>query len=112
MLNLKRGGSNGVKFNIISAYIIQYADTTRSLRNRIRKRQANFFGHVIRREKLEHLLTTGMMKGKCSRGKQCDKMLDGLTKWFEVGRVTEALKAKRDRDVWKVIIFYAKEQGT
>ena len=42
------------------------ADTTKSLINRIRKGQATFFGHVIRREKLEHILTTGVIEGKCS----------------------------------------------
>ena len=36
------------------------------------------------------------------KGKQRVQMLDGLTKWLNAGRVTEALKAKRDRDVWKV----------
>ena len=29
-----------------------------------------------------------------------------------VGRVTEALKATRDREAWKVMIAYAKEHGT
>ena len=32
----------------------------------------------MRREKLEHLITTGMMEGKRSRGKQREKMTDGL----------------------------------
>ena len=41
---------------------------TRCLKNIIRKRQATFFGHVMRREKLEHLVTTGMIVGKCSKG--------------------------------------------
>ena len=49
-------------------------------------------------------MSTEMIEGKCSRGKQHEKMLDGLTKWLKVGRVTEALKARRDRDLWKVII--------
>ena len=39
-------------------------------------------------------------------------MLDGLTKRLKVGRVTEALKAVRDRDAWKIMIAYAKEHGT
>ena len=66
----------------------------------------------MRREELEHLVTTGMIEGKYSRGKQRKKMLDGLKKWLEVGRVTEALKATRDRDAWKGMIVYAEEQGT
>ena len=56
----------------------------------------------MRREKLEQLVTTGMFKGKPSREKHHEKMLDGLTKWLEVGRVTEALKVTRDREAWKV----------
>ena len=48
--------------------------------NRILKRQATCFGHVMRREKLEHLVTTGMIEGKFNRGKQREKMWDGLTK--------------------------------
>ena len=34
------------------------------------------------------------------------------TKRLSVGRVTDALKATRDKDVWKVMIAKAKEQGT
>ena len=77
---------------------LREADTTRSLINRIRKRQATFFGHVMRREKLEHLVKTGMIEGKRSRGKQREKMLDGQRKRLKEGRVTEALTATRDRD--------------
>ena len=58
--------------------MLKEVDTTRSLMNRIRKRQTTFFGYVMREEKLEHLVTTGMIEGKGSRGKQCKKMLDGL----------------------------------
>ena len=57
-------------------------------RGRIRKRRKNrdttiriaiskqnLFGHVMRREKLVHLVTSGMIVGK-----RRQKMLDGLTK--------------------------------
>ena len=43
---------------------------TRSLINRERKSQATFFDHVIRTEKLELIVTTGIIEGKQSRGKQ------------------------------------------
>ena len=55
---------------------IQEADTTVSLTNRICKHQATFFGLMMRREKLEHLVTTGMINGNHSRGKQQEKILD------------------------------------
>ena len=46
---------------------------TRLLINKTRKRQATCFDHVMRREKLKRLVTTGMIKGKCSRRKQRKK---------------------------------------
>ena len=82
--------------------MLREANTT-TLINRIRKRQT-FFGHVMRREKIKHLVATGMIEGKCSREKQHQKMLDGLTKRLKVRRVIEALKVTRDRDAWKVMI--------
>ena len=44
------------------------------------KLQATFFGHEMRGERLEHLVTTGMIIGKSRRGKQHQQVLDGLTK--------------------------------
>ena len=58
----------------------------------------------MRREKLKHLVMTGMIEGKCSKGKQHEKILYGLTKWPTVGRVREALKVTWDRDEWMVMI--------
>ena len=76
------------------------------------KSLTTIFGHLMRREKLEHLSSTGIIEEKCSTGKQGEKMLDGLTKWLKVGRVTKALKARRDRDACNVMISYSKEQST
>ena len=39
-------------------------------------------------------------------------MLDGLTKWLNVGRVIGVLKVTRDLDAWSNLIFYAKGKGT
>ena len=47
--------------------VLRDADTTSSLTNRISKRQATFFGHVIRREKLKHLVTTAMIEGNSKK---------------------------------------------
>ena len=59
-------------------------------------------------------MTSEIIKGKCSREKKGEKMLDGLTltKWLNIRRVTDALNATRDRDAWKVMITYAKKQST
>ena len=42
--------------------IMKVEGTTKSLMNIIRKRQAIIFGHIIRKEGLEHLITTGKIE--------------------------------------------------
>ena len=92
--------------------VLKEAHTSRALVNKIRTRQTTFFGHVMRRQKLEHLITTGMMEGKRSRGKQREKMTDRLVNWLGAGKVVEILKATTDREVWKDMIANAIKHGT
>ena len=68
------------------------ADTTRSLISRIRK-QAPFFGHVMRREKFEHHITK---RRKIQQRKQQEMMLDRQTKRLKVGHVTDVSEVMRD----------------
>ncbi|GFO01083.1 RNA-directed DNA polymerase from mobile element jockey [Plakobranchus ocellatus] len=44
--------------------VLNEANKRRSLVRTISKRQATFLGHVMRRGKLEHLVTTGKFEGK------------------------------------------------
>ena len=50
-------------------------ESNRDTTIRIAISKQNLFGHVMRREKLVHLVTSGMIVGK-----RRQKMLDGLTK--------------------------------
>ncbi|GFO12559.1 hypothetical protein PoB_003906400 [Plakobranchus ocellatus] len=61
--------------------------STKTQQETIRKRQATFLGHVMRRGKLEHLVTTGKFEGKRSRGRQREKIMDGLATWLGPGKV-------------------------
>ncbi|GFO27294.1 hypothetical protein PoB_005379900 [Plakobranchus ocellatus] len=58
-----------------------------------------FLGHVMRRGKLEHLVTTGKFEGKRSRGRQMEKIMDGLATWLGPGKVSDILAAVKDRDL-------------
>ena len=108
---LKKNSPNPLDGKKSNEKVLQEAQTTRSLVNKIRKRQATFFGHVMRREKLEHLMTTGMIEGKRSRGRQRETMLDGLKEWLNVGKMTEVLRATGEREVWKDIVANANAIG-
>ena len=55
--------------------VLSFFFSVRSLINKIRKRQVTFLDHVMRKEKVEHLVTTG----KRSKEKQSEKMLDELS---------------------------------
>ena len=54
---------------------MEEAGLTRSLVNRIRKQQATFVGHILRRKGLEHLVITGKMEGRRGRGRQREQMI-------------------------------------
>ncbi|GFN92781.1 hypothetical protein PoB_001928700 [Plakobranchus ocellatus] len=60
--------------------VLNEANKRRSLVRTIMQRQATFLGHVMRRGKLEHLVTTGKLEGKRSRGRQREKIMDGLAR--------------------------------
>ncbi|GFR73986.1 hypothetical protein ElyMa_005743500 [Elysia marginata] len=55
-----------------------------------RQRTGNFFfGYIMRRERLQPLMTNGILNGKRSRCRQREKSLDGLAKWLGTGKVME-----------------------
>ena len=55
---------------ITNLEILNTASSTRKLMSNIKRRQAECLGHVMRKGNLEHLLTTGKIEGKRSRGRQ------------------------------------------
>ena len=76
--------------------ILNTASSTRKLMSNIKRRQAECLGHVMRQGKLAHLLTTGKIEGKRSRGRQRIKIQDGIAAWL--GRSTaEMFVDARDR---------------
>ena len=92
--------------------VLKEAETNRSLAQKIKKQQATFFGHVMRREGLEHFLNTSKLDRKRSKGRQREKMLDSLKSWLGAGRVTDMMSAAQDQDVWKDMIANAIRPGT
>ncbi|GFO19994.1 hypothetical protein PoB_004649900 [Plakobranchus ocellatus] len=92
--------------------VLSGANKRRSLVGAVRKRQAAFLGHVVRRGRLEHLVTTGKFEGKRSRGRQREKIMDGLATWLGPGKVSDILAAVKDRDLWRDMIANAYKHGT
>eukprot|EP00914_Ancora_sagittata_P016493 GHVO01032790.1.p1 GENE.GHVO01032790.1~~GHVO01032790.1.p1 ORF type:complete len:112 (-),score=12.32 GHVO01032790.1:645-980(-) len=97
--------------HITNEEVLRRMGTERSLLKNIRKRQAQFFGHVMRKEKLEYLITTGKIQGHKSRGRPREKILDGISGWLSSDPL-EILRRVRDRKKWKDMVAYALRHGT
>eukprot|EP00914_Ancora_sagittata_P016495 GHVO01032816.1.p1 GENE.GHVO01032816.1~~GHVO01032816.1.p1 ORF type:complete len:146 (-),score=10.20 GHVO01032816.1:534-971(-) len=92
--------------HITNEEVLRRMGTERSLLKNIRKRQAQFFGHVMRKEKLEYLITTGKIQGHKSRGRPREKILDGISGWLSSDPL-EILRRVRDRKKWKDMVANA-----
>ncbi|GFN96982.1 craniofacial development protein 2-like protein [Plakobranchus ocellatus] len=54
----------------------------------------------------------GKFEGKRSRGRQREKIMDGLATWLGPGKVSDILAAVKDRDLWRDMIANAYKQCT
>ena len=88
------------------------ANTDRNILKKIRKKQAEFFGQYMRKEKLEHLIMTGKIEGRKSSGRQREKLLDSITWWLQEKSRTDVLQKMRNRQEWHDLIVNALRQDT
>ena len=56
--------------HVTNVEVLRRANTKRKLLNEMVNRQVKFFGHVMRKEEMENLVTTGYVEGKRARGRQ------------------------------------------
>ena len=92
--------------------VLQETNENRKLIREIRRRQSKFFGHVMRRNGLENLVTTGKIEGNRPRGRPRGKYLDGLATWHGRDRNTELIHDSGDRVKWRVMTAHAFRHGT
>ena len=85
---------------VLLKLVLKEAETNRSLVQMIRKQKATFFGHVMRKEGLEHFLTTGKLDRKRSKRRQREKMLDSLKSKLGAGRVMDMMLAATFGKTW------------
>ena len=80
--------------------ILQQTEQKRELLKNVMNRQLQFFGHVMRKRKLEHLVICGKIRGKRARGRQRLKFMDQLKDEL-CGSTEEILRVVIDRDGWR-----------
>ena len=77
--------------------ILQQTGQKSELLKNLINRQLQFFGLVMRKQKLEHVVICGRIRGKCTRGRQCLKFMNQLKDVLS-GSTEEILRAVNDRD--------------
>jgi hypothetical protein len=88
------------------------ANETRTLIKDIRKRPSHFLGHIIRKEQIEYTVIKGKISGKRDRGRQQEKILDGLAVWLGEKSITEMINKAKDRNKWKYMTANVYRQVT
>jgi hypothetical protein len=91
--------------------ILKEVNSKRELHTRIRRRQSTFFEHIMRRGKMEHIVTTGRMNNKRGRGRPREKILDSLIIWLGRTSASEIIRNTRDRRLWIDMITNASRHG-
>jgi hypothetical protein len=82
------------------------------LLNSIKKQQLSFLGHVMRKEGLEHLITTRTIEGTRAKGRQRLKQLDIIGTWMGNISVIEVIRQCRNRASWRAMVANAIRHGT
>ena len=90
---------------ITNEEVLRRIGMQRTLVKEIRKRQMNFLGHILRKEKIEHLCLTGKIEGRRARGRQRKKYLDSILE--DIGEnltANQLIQLARDRLRWRQVI--------
>ena len=93
--------------------ILVKANTRRKLMQTIRKMQLEFFGHIMRKNGLEKLVTTGKVEGRRARGKQRMTFIKSLLgDMKDITSAVELIQATNDRELWRSMVANVVIQGT
>ena len=85
--------------------VLEMAGTQRKLMSTICKRQLQVFGHIMRKNGIENLVTTGKVEGKRSRGRQRMTYISSLlTDLKGVTSELELIQSTNNREKWKSIV--------
>ena len=76
--------------------ILKQVNEEKNIITELRKRQSKFIGHILRKGKLEYIVTTGKLKGRGDRGRR-----RSLTKWHRRESTTQLTENTRNREVWR-----------
>ena len=69
----------------------------RQLLAKVKKRQRKFFGHVIRKDRIENLEVARKIEGKKAQGRQRYKLSDNILRWSR-SEINSIIHRTRNRE--------------
>ena len=91
---------------------LERAGTMTPLLKKARRRQTVLFGHVMRGKEVEHLVATGKIDGKISRGRLRKNMLDSMIVWLQKDKPTQTIPCNWNCERWRSMVANAMKHGT
>lgn len=73
---------------------------------------SGLMGQVMRSKGMENLVTTGQIQGKRDRGRQREKIMDGVCRWLGVKGYKDIFRNVRDRTRWRNMMADSFWHGT
>jgi len=85
------------------ALIWEQLDVEPMLEYEIRSQKVTYFGHVVRRQSLEHMVMLGMKGGRRKRGRPRTRWINGIAAYTGMN-VYQMVEAAEDRKGWRSIV--------
>ena len=78
---------------------------SRKLLAKMMQRQISFFGHIMRKQGIEHVVTTCKIDGKRKRGRPPTQFMDQIMRWTNSQSVADVMNRVRSRTLTVAKVF-------
>ena len=79
--------------------VLHKMKTKRSLLNTIKKRKCQYFGHIIRGNGVQRLLTEGRINSRRGRGRPRTMWTDSIKEWTKI--YNDCIRVAQHRERWR-----------
>ena len=84
---------------------VKSAIGSRNLLAKVMQRQTSFFGHIMRKQGIEQVVTTCKIDGKRKRGRRPTQFLDQIMRWTNSQSVADVMNRVRSRTLTVAKVF-------
>ena len=85
--------------------IVKSTIGSRNLLAKVMQRQTSFFGHIMRKQGIEQVVTTCKIDGKRKRGRRPTQFLDQIMRWTNSQSVADVMNRVRSRTLTVAKVF-------